>query len=110
MGKATQKAFSHCSVATPRSGREETRAALVWASVVAAPIGLAAQLLIVVAEPSAVLRSVIGVGVLAVLLFFIANCLAEAHRFRSAAGVLGALAGGFALLSVVVLAASAVFA
>lgn len=90
-----------------QGGGYETRAAFVWASVVAAPVGLAAQLLIVFAGPPDAVRAIVGVAVLAALLFFLANFLAEAHRFRSAASILGGVIGFFALASLILLAARA---
>lgn len=85
-----------------------TRAAFAWAAVVTAPLGLLAQLALAFGRPSASVEAGAGLVVAAALLFFVASFLAEAHKFRSAASILGGLLGFLALLGLILLALQAV--
>jgi hypothetical protein len=74
-------------------GWRDTRAALFWAALVAAPVILAATmaslLLTGVPGPAAAIASMLGAVAFA---WAVAQCVAEAHGFTSAWRVLGAVA------------------
>lgn len=91
-------------------GGLETRAAFAWAALVAAPAGLLAQIAVIFGAPPAPVPSLLGVAILALLLFFIASFLAEAHGFRSSASILGGLLAFLAVASLILFGLGVVLA